>query len=259
VNDQHQKFIQIRADLLRQFPDLSSCTVELVWQYTSTDWHWLNFETAHRSVRLEFRGGDFPEAIFYWAKTEIFRNRAENGVAAGLLLNRWLIENAMPSALRIEFPTLHIGSLADYYEAGNPAEGEFIQSWDRTEKMNGLFRPNSRLPALIAELRHAGYDRKLRAGRDHGTLILSRSLFLFCFLYKPNVRFCVDETGETMDVVLRNLPGQNLNGIAVALTPEVKTILDRLANEPVDLNEFFERLPGSIESLPRGQVARPLS
>jgi hypothetical protein len=35
--------------------------------------------------------------------------------------------------MRKDFPWLQIDELADYYEAGKPIEGEFIQSWNSIE------------------------------------------------------------------------------------------------------------------------------
>jgi len=77
------------------------------------------------------------------------------------VLKRWLCDVAMPSTMRTEFPWLSIGDIADYYEKGNPVEGEFIKSWDWMQQFyeDDRFPMKALVLKFIAQLRNAGYDR----------------------------------------------------------------------------------------------------
>jgi hypothetical protein len=77
----------------------------------------------------------------------------------------------------MDFPWLHIGELADYYESGTPVEGEFVQSWDFIEEFYREDWCNFSIAVLdmIHAMRIAGYDRVLRAGQSMSSLGLSRS------------------------------------------------------------------------------------
>ena len=65
------------------------------------------------------------------------------------------------------------------YQTVNPFERDFIQSWERIEEFFGLMLARvpwkDRVLQFIAELRQAGYDRKLRAGQTIDIFIVSRS------------------------------------------------------------------------------------
>ena len=64
-------------------------------------------------------------------------------------------------------------------DAVNPLDRDFIQSWERMEEFFGWMLArvpwNHRVLQFIAELRQAGYDRKLRAGQTIDIFIVSRS------------------------------------------------------------------------------------
>jgi len=64
----------------------------------------------------------------------------------------------MPSTMRTEFPWLSIGDLADYYEKGDPVEGEFIKSWDWMQQFyeDDSFPMKTAVLTLIAQLRMRG-------------------------------------------------------------------------------------------------------
>jgi hypothetical protein len=63
---------------------------------------------------------------------------------------------------------------ADFYDSGNPFEDEFIQGWNWIEQLYGDLNcpQKGRVLQFIAELRKAGYDRKLRAGQSLFTFIV---------------------------------------------------------------------------------------
>ena len=75
------------------------------------------------------------------------------------------------------------------YQTVNPFERDFIQSWERIEEFFGLMLARvpwkDRVLQFIAELRQAGYDRKLRAGQTIDIFIVSRSRITDCVLTSP--------------------------------------------------------------------------
>ena len=167
-------------------------------------WFGLRFQAANRSVNVE---GYLKIARFFWDQCVMFQFEVRNPVEFASVLNRWLCENALPSSMRNHFPWLEIGRLADFYEAGNPIEGEFLQSWDETEAwVNGpYFAKGTPVPRLIAELRTAGYDRKLRVGMNHGRgPIFSRSR-------RPVLR------DDQADILVDCLPGEEFMDMWVTL------------------------------------------
>jgi hypothetical protein len=134
----------------------------------------------------------------------------------------------MPSALRTEFPDIQIGDLADYYERGNPIEGEFIKSWDFIERRydteNFPFR--QKVCALIAQMRQKGYDRSLRAGTSLWSLIVSRSRRHGLKENQPSIMFRFRDDGMEVHSYLDNETKEMHSEIE--LTPEIDKLLKRL-------------------------------
>jgi hypothetical protein len=163
--------------MIARVPELTGATLAEL-QHDLCDIYRLWFQGVDRSCRISFYGkNELPDAAFHWDKCELFRFQARDRSRLAAVLKRWLCDRAMPSALRMEFPGLEIGELADHYERGNPIEGEFIKSWDSIERfyedMHFPFVPKVR--SLIAQMRRKGYDRSLRAGQSLWSLIVSRS------------------------------------------------------------------------------------
>lgn len=187
---------------------------------------------GRRSAEIYFYGkSEFPEAVFHWDQCELFRFKGADRSALGAVLKRWICDNAMPSTMRKELAWLKIGGRADYYESGNPIEGEFIHSWDRIEQFyDGLpSRLKGLVPQFIAELRQAGYDRKLRAGQSLITLIVSRSRRHGLRAEQPCIRFQFGE--RTMDVLSES--NDIISGIAIAMSSRVEEALTQLAKRPI--------------------------
>ena len=69
-----------------------------------------------------------------WIGCRLFTIPVTNATDVAQLLQRWLLEHAMPRALEQEFPWLTTGQLAQYYEEGRGIEGEFLVSWDAIER-----------------------------------------------------------------------------------------------------------------------------
>jgi uncharacterized protein (TIGR02996 family) len=146
-------------------------------------------EWGDESCILWFRAGDRSAAVNYWTSEgvadvkghwdECLQFEVQSGDAAFLaaLLERWLCDNAMPSAIRRDFPPVVLSDVAPYYEQGRGIEGEFILSWSGVERFyRDVADPfAAQALALIGQMRAAGYDRTLRAGTSLYTLILSRS------------------------------------------------------------------------------------
>lgn len=175
VDRTKRALIRVRDSLVQQAPGLQNSS-ELQQRGSGICSLW--FRTESRSVLIYFYGkNDDPDVICHWDECSLFSFRAIDLAVLSFVLKRWLCDGAMPSAMRKELPWLTIGELADYYEKGNPIEGEFIASWDRIEQLydRGHFSLKSRVLQFVGQLRRAGYDRKLRAGQSMWTFLLSRS------------------------------------------------------------------------------------
>jgi hypothetical protein len=137
----------------------------------------LTFTADARSIRLSFYGRNpHPDATLSWDGCAIAETTVVEPRSFAVVVGRWLIDQAMPSAMRREFPGLALHPAAPYYEAGNPIEGEFLISWDLLETFFGRVKVDApRRLALIAALRAAGFDRKLRAGQSLTSMLLSRA------------------------------------------------------------------------------------
>jgi hypothetical protein len=234
VDWEKRRLISIRDQTLTTFPALASAArIELTVTPAGVSHLW--FRTPARSAHVHFPSRhDTAEAIFFWDESELFRFEAPDPAALASVLSRWLLDNAPPSALRKEFPWLHIGPLADFYENGTPVEGEFLQSWDQMEGVyeSSRFPPRSLVLPFIAELRRAGYDRKLRAGQSIWTLIVSRSRRPRMRPEQPLVSFHFRET--TMEVFSSNHGEERIFEIPIALSDTVERVLQRLVERPIN-------------------------
>ena len=225
---------QIREGVLQVAPDLEQGSELAYW---GSGIYKLWFRTETRSAAVYFYGKDEQATVdCHWDGCELFSFGNATTAAIASILKRWLSDNALPSAMRHEFPTLPIGELADYYERGLPIEGEFVDSWSRMEKFfdEERFRPRSRVIRLIRELREAGYDRNLRAGQSLFQLGVSRSrrhglrtdqaVIIF--------QFAIDD--DLMKVTFKHRPEEHSITTAVSVTPELVTLLNRLLLLPID-------------------------
>jgi hypothetical protein len=94
VDLKKRELVRIRDLVLKDFPDLDVATqIEL---------EHLGFDVYHLWCRSETRSAE-------------------------------IYDNSAPSTVRQNFPWLKIDKLGDYYEHGNPVEGEFLRSWDGIE------------------------------------------------------------------------------------------------------------------------------
>ncbi|QIE99984.1 hypothetical protein [Roseimicrobium sp. ORNL1] len=177
-----------------------------------------------------------PHAEFFWDGCRLFKFEVTDIQFLAAVTNRWLVDTAKPSEMKVEFPSLNIHPVAEYYEIGNGLEGEFFLGWDAMENSWVGHLPESIQPlvkAFIAAMRQKGYDRKLRPGQSMFTFVLSRSRRYGLRQGQPFVDFSFNDEGMTIS--------NNLGGTctthqqpSIMLTPEVEQLLERLAAEPID-------------------------
>jgi hypothetical protein len=181
---------------------------------------------------------------FDWDLAEMFNVETDDPVQIATLLKRWLCDRAVPSALQAEFPLLTMGPLASYYEQGRGVEGEFILSWDEVErfylhnaKCEGVAQ-NSTLDytqfilGFLAEVRRAGYDRKLRTGTSLLYFMVSRSRRYGLRRNQPYIAF--DFKNGQMAVTMRFEEKNQFIVPQIAFTPQIAAIFDRLAAYALD-------------------------
>jgi len=225
--------ISIRDDVAARFPELAeSATNEL--QHEVCDIYGLWFRGTDRTCRISFYGkNEFPDAAFHWDQCELFRFTADNREGLAAVVKRWVGDRAMPSTMRREFLYLEIGELADYYEHGNPIEGEFIKSWDLIERfyadMRFPFAPQ--VHNLIAQIRGKGYDKSLRAGQSLWSLIVSRSRRHGLRAGQSSIAFWFGEDG--MDVYINFDEEKKVACPKIELTPEIETLLKKLEAQDI--------------------------
>lgn len=227
-----RKLIGIRDEALRVFPALGTVRNDLTVTPAGVSHLW--FRTDARSAHIHFASHhQSPVAVFHWDEGEMFRFEPKDPASIGGVVSRWLAD-APPSALRREFPWLKIGPLADFYEKGNPVEGEFLKSWNQTEGVyeGSRFPPRALVLPFIAALRRAGYDKKLRAGQSIWSLIVSRSRRPQLRPEQPVVSFQFHE--NTMEVYARDQQEERLRDIPIAMSDTVERVLRSLTERPID-------------------------
>lgn len=234
VDWEKRKLIALREAVLKANPQLGSAARNDLTVTGSGVSH-LWFRAAERSVHLRFVSRHpSPEAVFFWDECELFRFEVKDSAVVATVLSRWLLDSAPPSVLRREFPMLDIGRLADFYEKGNPVEGEFIASWDQMVGVyeGSRFPPRTMVLPFIAELRRAGYDHKLRAGQSIWSLIVSRSRRARLRPEQPLVSFQFRE--NTMEVFSRVQGEERIAEVPIAMSDTVERVLRQLTERPID-------------------------
>jgi hypothetical protein len=234
VDQRKRELLSLRESIVKYAADLQNSS-ELQQRGSGICSLW--FRSEARSVLIYFYGkNDHPDVICHWDECALFSFRAADWSVLGAVLKRWLCDNAMPSAMRNEFSWLTIGELADYYEKGNPIEGEFIASWDGIEQFydGGHFPLKSRVLQFVGQLRSAGYDRKLRAGQSMWTFILSRSRRHGLRADHSRIEFQFSSGDDAMNVTVRNHAGEYTLTTAIYLSDQLKTALAQLVECSID-------------------------
>lgn len=173
------------------------------------------------------------EGHFDWDDCPLFSMKLDDPQAFRAVVNRWLVGQATPSELRMDFPWLQMDGVADAYEQGRPIEGESMASWDRIEEFFAqgfaFLHPNTR--PFLAELRAHGYDRTLRAGQSMTTFIVSRARRHGLHQGAPYVAFDFTQAGLVIHDRLGDHQRSSLP--EVKLTLKVTALLDQLTALPV--------------------------
>jgi hypothetical protein len=234
VDQTKRALTSIRGDMLARVPELAQA-VSGELQHVMCDIYCLWFSRVDRSCKISFYGkNEFPDTAFHWDKCELFRFQASDRKRLAAVLKRWLCDRTTPSALRTEFPEIEIGELADYYERGNPIEGEFIKSWESIERfydeMTFPFVPKVR--KLIARLREKGYDKSLRAGQSLSSLIVSRSRRHGLRENQSSTAFWFRNDG--MDVYVNNEEPKKVTYPEIEFTTEIDDLLKKLEAADID-------------------------
>jgi hypothetical protein len=234
VDWEKRNLMGVREEALRFYPALGTATRnELTVTPSGLSHLW--FRNENRSAHMHFVSHhESPEAVFYWDDCALFRFESSENASLGKMLARWLADNAPPSALRREFPWIDIGPLADFYEKGNPVEGEFLESWNQMEGVYecSRFPPRMMVLPFIAELRRAGYDRTLRAGQSIWSMIVSRSRRPRVRPDQPVVSFQFHE--NTMEIYMRDQTEERFRDLPIAMSDTVERVLRSLTAQPID-------------------------
>ena len=187
-----------------------------------------------RSCRVQFLGRDeTPTAELRWDDAVLATLEAGPDFAA--VADDWL-DGMSPSRMRPAHPNVPFLPLADFYEQGRRAEGEFSQSWTAME----TFVRQDGFPAaaagVLAELRRRGYDRRLRAGQSLWSILLSRSRRHGMRPDHTFVGLSFDETAVTVHVPrpFRDGGPKRWAGTPEAVMPGLCGLLDRLCGLPID-------------------------
>lgn len=177
IDAKKRQLEKLRTDINNSNPNLSTISKNTV-AIESFSSYSLWFKDDNRSCRIYYYGYEpNPRYIFKWDDCAILETSGSDIERLGTLVNKWIFDKAMPSALKKEFPELAFDKLAKYYEKGNGIEGEFILSWDDIENFyQELEHENKReILKLIKQMREYGFDKTLRAGQSLYTMIISRS------------------------------------------------------------------------------------
>jgi hypothetical protein len=234
VDQTKRALASIREDMTARVPELAEAAPGEL-QHGMCDIYYLWFRGADRSCQISFYGkNELPDAVFHWGGCELFRFRAGDRKRLAAVLKRWLCDRAMPSALRSEFPGVEIGELADYYERGNPIEGEFVKSWDSIERFfGGMHFPFApRVRSLIAQMREKGYDKSLRAGQSLWSLIVSRSRRHGLRGDQPMVAFSFSNDG--MEVYIQLDEETKVTYPEIGFTAGIDALLKKLEAKGID-------------------------
>jgi len=221
------------------YPELESCaSIKLKPAFSESFCLW--FTTSQRYCKIYFSGqSQFPICKFYWEDYHIFEFYSEDNREAARILKRWFCDNVMPSVMAQEFSWLDTKRLSKLYDLGKVIEAEFIRSWDEIEQFykEGYKKFNLNLDRInilnfISQLRQKGFDRTLRAGTSHFTLVLSRSRYHGLKVGQPFLIFdfaglkiynCTDFRGRV-----------NLTFHRFEITPQIERLLKKL--ETKDIN-----------------------
>ncbi len=235
VDEKKRRLSSIQDFVLHASPELEPGSKIVMFHSRMPEFLNLHFQGETRSA-VVYVAETRTHARFLWDETELFRTEVQDLPVFVSLLKRWICDNAMPSPLRVEFPWLAIGKLADFYEAGNSIEGEFLESWDRIQSFfdDHCFPPRAPALQLISELRARGFERTLRAGQSIRTLILSRSRRHGLRQGQPCIRINFELSGDTMRVETIFTEEKRIQSLPVAFSQTFDEAITRLSSFEID-------------------------
>jgi len=163
----------VEALFMHYCPSLGQTAHQIIEGYFIT--YSLTFGKEERSCELKSVGSDTLSCNFCWDGATIFKTTEPFSESLTWLISDWVVNKAMPSALKERYPDLYLGVIAEYYEKGKGIEGEFLDSWDEMELFFDGQHHEDKMVTLIRRMREKGFDHLLRAGQSLLTLVLSRS------------------------------------------------------------------------------------
>lgn len=234
IDEKKRQLEKIRAGINKLSPQLATISQNSVVE-ESFSFYSLWFGNDNRNCRIYYYGYEpNPRYIFKWDDCVIFETSSSDIKRISTLITKWVFDKAMPSTLKVEFPEIDFGKLAEYYEKGNGIEGEFILSWDEIEKfyceMN-IGKKNEILQ-LIKKMRGKGFDRTLRAGQSLYTFILSRSRRQGLRANQDSVSFSFEFIESVMEVQTQK--GQKITFDKIEYNDTIENILKTIELESID-------------------------
>lgn len=237
---------RIKQETVASEPRLAELTIPKIVPFEWGDGCTLWFHAGERSSKVDgYTYEDIAHVEFYWDECLQFSIQTGDTVLLARLLGRWLCDNAMPSVIQSEFPSVALRSIAAYYEQGRGLEGEFIESWDHVEDFYKRIQHPfaSQVLNFIQQLRSAGYERTLRAGTSLFSLLVSRSQRYGLRLDQPYIGFSfggawfntrVLAEGEMEVAVCFDVHERVSTFSGIELNADLNTLLKQLEEKAID-------------------------
>ncbi|MBN69289.1 MAG: hypothetical protein CME32_08430 [Gimesia sp.] len=237
VERKKRELLFVRARLLQAIPDLEQTTT-IQLEPEIGDFCRLHLRGKDRSAEIFFIGkGESPDVFFAWDDCELFRFKVKDQQQLAQVMKRWICERCMPSTLQEEFPWIELHELAEYYEKGNPIEGEFLVSWESVEDFyDEIIRSmehRHKIRAFMDSLRSEGYDKTLRAGHSMATFVLSRSRRHGIDEHQPALGFHFNENSVIVYNYLNRDHFTEEEYPGVELNPDIDALLQQLVAMPI--------------------------
>lgn len=139
----------------------------------------LELKNKDRSCRIyPFYFSEIPIYEFEWDDCPIFQISSKDVKKQVEIIKSWVLMRAMPSEIQAQFPEIELNKLAKHYEKGEGVKGEFMESWNETEKTHFnpiAYHSDKEAIRLIKEMRAERLNESLRIGTRLSWLILSRT------------------------------------------------------------------------------------
>ncbi|MES2592562.1 MAG: hypothetical protein V4608_11810 [Bacteroidota bacterium] len=234
IDEKKRQLDRLRADINKLSPQLATISQNAVVEESFSSYN-LWFSDDNRSCRIYYYGYEpNPRYIFKWDDCIIFETSSSDIKRLGTLINKWVVDKAMPSTLKVEFPEIDFGKLAEYYEKGNGIEGEFILSWDNIENFYRELELDKKpeILHLIKQMREKGFERTLRAGQSLYTFILSRSRRHGLRENQDSISFSFNYIKSAMEVQTRK--GQKMAFDKIEYNDTIENLLKTIELESID-------------------------